>query len=487
MDEIFNELDPEKAKLVKQAVFAYDYVFPDYVLPNALSMDHAWLNFINSKNVIQHHGRSFTTPSLHSQKGFMENLYGRYVWPCSMEDTNITADSFNQLIKIKVMSVHEARKQQLTYVYPIKIPPHLDDWISVNPTHAERPGQYFHNNISETVRRDIKEKRATVFIDMGQENFVSKEQYEDMHTMLKHAKFPPEQVIFSFNTFNGKEIYENWFTPEERMMKVVNWPFVLTHSSYWFKSRSLTQEQIVEHSTQAGHRPYHFLFNIRNTRPYRQHLLLNFARKNLLWKCNWSYLKGDTLISQEQLEENRTYFPCDDRLFNLEKFNEELPKTLNEEQTSTYENVSAWTDLNFSIYLSSYFYLCTETYMDRDGHKSITEKISKPLANMQPFLFASFPGALQFLRELGFKTFDGFIDESYDLETDATKRMIMIGNEVERLCSMTKQEIHDWYWSQWDILQHNQHTLKMFWKTYPSVEDEHSLCSILHARSKNYG
>lgn len=487
MDEDFSQLDPKKAKQAKHAVFAYDYVFPDYVLPNALSMEHAWLNFINSKHVIQHQGRSFTTPSLTSQKDFMENLYGRYVWPGSMEDTNITADSHVQFINIKVMSVLEARKHQLTYVYPIKIPPWLDDWISVNPTDAERAGQYFHNNISETVRKDIREKRATVFIDMGQENFVSKQQYEDMHTMLKHAKFPAEQVIFSYNTFNGKELYEQWFAPEERMMQVVNWPFELIHNSYICNNRTLTQEQIVEHSKESGHRPYHCLFKIRNTRSFRQHLLLNFARKNLLSKCNWSYLRDDILLTEEQLEENRTYFPCNDEQFNLEQFNSELPKTLNEEPGSTYKNIGAWTDRDLSIYLSSYFYLCTETYMDRYGHKSITEKICRPLANMQPFLFASFPGALQFLRELGFRTFDGFIDESYDLETDATKRMIMIGNEVERLCSMPIEEIHDWYWAQWEILQHNQLTLKRFWKTYPSVEDEHSLFSILHSRSKAHG
>jgi len=32
----------------------------------------------------------------------------------------------------------------------------------------------------------------------------------------------------------------------------------------------------------------------------------------------------------------------------------------------------------------------------------------------------------------------------------------MIYEEINRLCSMTKQELHDWYWSMKDILIFNQ-------------------------------
>jgi hypothetical protein len=95
----------------------------------------------------------------------------------------------------------------------------------------------------------------------------------------------------------------------------------------------------------------------------------------------------------------------------------------------------------------------------------LTEKIFKPLINFQPFIFVAFPGALKLLRELGFKTFDGYIDESYDDETDNGIRMNLIIKEIDRLCKMSKEDIHKWYWQMEDILVHNHKTLLEYNKT----------------------
>jgi hypothetical protein len=68
----------------------------------------------------------------------------------------------------------------------------------------------------------------------------------------------------------------------------------------------------------------------------------------------------------------------------------------------------------------------------------------------------AYPGALKLLQSLGFKTFSPFIDESYDDELDEGKRLGMIYQEIVILSSMSKEEIHAWYWSMEDILIHNQ-------------------------------
>jgi uncharacterized HAD superfamily protein len=60
------------------------------------------------------------------------------------------------------------------------------------------------------------------------------------------------------------------------------------------------------------------------------------------------------------------------------------------------------------------------------------------------------------LKELGFKTFHPYINESYDNEKDIYKRINMIHNEVEKLCNMSKEELHKWYWNMEDILLYNQ-------------------------------
>ena len=60
------------------------------------------------------------------------------------------------------------------------------------------------------------------------------------------------------------------------------------------------------------------------------------------------------------------------------------------------------------------------------------------------------------LREVqGFKTFRPWIDESYDEEENHEKRLMMIVEEVKRLCQ-SKKDIHKMYYEMKDVLIHNK-------------------------------
>ena len=55
----------------------------------------------------------------------------------------------------------------------------------------------------------------------------------------------------------------------------------------------------------------------------------------------------------------------------------------------------------------------------------------------------------------GFKTFDRWIDESYDSETDPDKRIEMIVAELEKLCKLSNTELTTMYQEMQDILEFN--------------------------------
>ena len=61
---------------------------------------------------------------------------------------------------------------------------------------------------------------------------------------------------------------------------------------------------------------------------------------------------------------------------------------------------------------------------------------------------------------MGFKTFEPFINESYDIEVNPGKRMGMVVDEVERLCSMSFDELKMWYKELIPILKYNKSFLK---------------------------
>jgi hypothetical protein len=91
-------------------------------------------------------------------------------------------------------------------------------------------------------------------------------------------------------------------------------------------------------------------------------------------------------------------------------------------------------------YADSWFTVTTESEM-HDRPVRITEKPFKPLLNFHPLILLGNPGSLGALRALGFETFGGFFDESYDDEPDPRLRFDMVYDQVKRLCAMEEDEL----------------------------------------------
>ena len=85
----------------------------------------------------------------------------------------------------------------------------------------------------------------------------------------------------------------------------------------------------------------------------------------------------------------------------------------------------------------------------------LTEKIFKPIVSHRPFILVAAAGNLAYLRSYGFKTFDRWIDESYDLEKDNDKRISMIVEQLERLCSLSDKELRAMYVEMKEVLDYN--------------------------------
>jgi hypothetical protein len=85
----------------------------------------------------------------------------------------------------------------------------------------------------------------------------------------------------------------------------------------------------------------------------------------------------------------------------------------------------------------------------------LTEKIFKPIVSFRPFILVGAPGNLQYLRSYGFKTFGNWIDESYDLEQDHDKRILMIVDQIERLSELSEQEQKRMFEEMRPVLEHN--------------------------------
>lgn len=447
--------------------FFYDFVFPNYVLPNALNPQLAIINYIHNLHV-----GGATTDALFEKDIDNPNNVNRYVfgdsmgrWPQSLRHngTHLRYPCYRELVDINEESVFLGKQKKDKYFYPIKSGPHFDEFLGNTHAGSKLNGEHFWRYISREVLDDLKKNNAIIFLDWAHENFVSKSQFDILHEQLRFSEIPNRSIMFAFNSFNAKDIYENWYSPEERKLDILNWPFLLFHNSYHYLSQPEKRMDVATfQSTRNTLRAHHGIFKIRRGRPYRIALLYRLCTDNLLYKMDYSMLDNISFHHTMRLANSFPYEYNEERVSELHK---QFPVNLKTEASKTFLDISGWGDNTPEPSKNAYFDITCETYMDNDGYKSLTEKVSKPLVHFNPFFFVGFQGALALLRELGFRTFSPYIDESYDDEPNQVKRLDMIYAEVKRLLSMSQEEIHNWYWSMEDILIHNHNHYLNFCKT----------------------
>ena len=192
----------------------------------------------------------------------------------------------------------------------------------------------------------------------------------------------------------------------------------------WLHSRNLLKDTFTSFPSEEL-APYKFSRKI-----HLSHYFSNMLRVD-------KKTKTDILMAWKDLEKN--HFP--------------LIVDVDEWDTNHYKTSVDW------LYSRTFFSVVTESIFE-DVSVFLDEKVWKPIYNYHPFIILGCPNSLKKLREWGFKTFHPHINESYDEEVNPGKRMGMIVDEVERLCSMSFDELKMWYKELIPILKHNNFILK---------------------------
>ena len=125
--------------------------------------------------------------------------------------------------------------------------------------------------------------------------------------------------------------------------------------------------------------------------------------------------------------------------------------------------------------LNSYLNIITESHADYVKNKResifITEKTWKPILAHQPFIVIGQQKHLYALKKLGFKTFEKYIDESYD-EKIGVEKYETIKKEITRICSMEKNHLDRMYWDMMDILEYNADYFLQMFENYTKFTDD---------------
>jgi len=124
-------------------------------------------------------------------------------------------------------------------------------------------------------------------------------------------------------------------------------------------------------------------------------------------------------------------------------------------------DASASADYSNADYQHIGIEIVLETLFD-DSRWHLTEKSLRPIACGRPFILAATAGSLEYLRSYGFKTFNGYIDETYDTITDPAQRLECICNEMKRISQLPAVEKNQLWQNLYNIADYNK---KLFFST----------------------
>ena len=222
---------------------------------------------------------------------------------------------------------------------------------------------------------------------------------------------------------------------------------------------------------------------ISKYRSYRLHLVSNLLEKNLVQFGKTSLFLEDSHGTWKQtIQDPDTPLDTRARLKIYQVLNCLDNPLIIDTRTPSGE-LSA--KVNFKDLTSAFFHIVTETvYFFPKLH--LTEKIFKPIIAQRPFILVAAPGNLAYLKSYGFRTFDRWIDESYDEETDHYIRIEKITAELERLCKLTPQQLKQMHAEMQDTLEYN---FDHFYGNFKNIivnelvdNFEHVLCQINNGR-----
>ena len=310
----------------------------------------------------------------------------------------------------------------------------------------------------------IKNKEIFLVLDNGLEPFL-KSADGIYHNLILNGKIPARQIIFMSSV---PTMYQHVkFLSEQLNQEEIN---VEWYSMFEYQLCDVITNQLKTplETLQIKRYEKKFINFNRRWRLHRPLMLILLNDKKLLNDGYISFGKSDFVNDtwESRWNELLRYYTNNKLILDILDNNKEVKNfpLMYLDTDDLVTNRAEQTDSTNSYYLNSYFSLVNETtFHTKAGYDSVpffSEKIFKCIAMKHPFIIVTVPNSLKYLKELGYKTFDNIIDESYDQEIDDALRAIKIANEVERLCNLDEQKLENFLIESRKICDYNYNVMK---------------------------
>lgn len=221
-----------------------------------------------------------------------------------------------------------------------------------------------------------------------------------------------------------------------------------TDFELWYWQRNVANRPLPIHNNA---RSRDFTALVRLHKPWRAMCMADLNRNNLLTNSYWSYCES---VDPAKVDLNDSPIEVDavpSLRSETAKFLAYTPYMSDAMNNNERNNHAV---LEPKYHVDSYCNIVLETHFDADqsGGTFLTEKTFKPIKHGQMFFVAGPRRSLALLRELGYRTFDSVLDNSYDEIEDNTQRWQALRSAIAaahpRLPELFEQALPD--------IEHNQ-------------------------------
>jgi hypothetical protein len=331
----------------------------------------------------------------------------------------------------------------------------------------------------------VKQGKAKIVFTQMTEGFFGESEYELIWLSNLSYKYniPKDGLVAITANFASVDLFNNLLVENKIIDNITVWPFSYFQYTLWFHEKSITFEEETKNLIRSNF--YEFLDKNKTEKKSKHFLCFNRVPKvhrilmfgELMSNPNLKDKSIATLGAKNVSYGGGSFFDTvnyflDDEYKHSKELLKRFYESYNDAKHSTYDkkdmHINFASNLNKPAHSSTFVNIVTESLINTNSI-FFSEKTYKPIYCAQPFIIFGNPHSLRVLKDLGFKTFDKWWDESYDNEVNLTRRfekIVSVLNEISSWsledCFKVTQEMEDIFIHNMEVMISNEKVIEMF-------------------------
>ena len=308
---------------------------------------------------------------------------------------------------------------------------------------------------------DLRSGKAFLLLDQTHEGYHEDWLNKWFHSSCEEFDINPRQIIYITGNLDVANQYASWANTNKIVDRVLMVPFSHFEQCIYNAARKKILpnfDQHLKYKTTNLDKIKDYNFLQKRPRAHRMWLFKEVCQAGLLdYGINSMnvFSRSDTYYFGKSMNE----LDYNEIIKHLPMLPPNIPNTKeNLDEFANQDSGKYPDELNLDIILNSWVSVVSEASFG-ENTCFISEKTFKPIACKHPFIIAGNKLSLHYLKEMGYKTFSPYIDETYDT-LECWERMPAIIQEIKKIQMMTPNQKIDWFQGMKEILEYNANVFR---------------------------